>query len=46
LSGELPLPARAPFLGEHGEELLRDVLGYDAQRLQELRAEGAFGADG
>jgi crotonobetainyl-CoA:carnitine CoA-transferase CaiB-like acyl-CoA transferase len=45
LSGELPPPSRAPFLGEHGEELLRDVLGYDEGRLAALRAEGAFGSE-
>src|SRR3546814_13970741 len=26
---ELPLPTRAPTLGEHTEEVLVDVLGYD-----------------
>ena len=39
---ETPLTpgARAPTLGEHTEEVLRDV-GYDDQRLTELRENGA-----
>ncbi len=38
-------PARvaraAPLLGEHTEEVLRELLGYDAERLAMLRANGA-----
>jgi crotonobetainyl-CoA:carnitine CoA-transferase CaiB-like acyl-CoA transferase len=33
-------PGRAPFRGEHTELLLRELCGYDAARLDELRAEG------
>ncbi|HEX6351277.1 MAG TPA: CoA transferase [Candidatus Dormibacteraeota bacterium] len=37
-----PLRA-APVLGQHTEEVLREVLGYDAARIAELRAAGAVG---
>jgi crotonobetainyl-CoA:carnitine CoA-transferase CaiB-like acyl-CoA transferase len=30
-----------PLLGQHTEEVLRDVIGYDAQRVAALRAAGA-----
>ncbi|HEY9555480.1 MAG TPA: CaiB/BaiF CoA-transferase family protein [Acidimicrobiales bacterium] len=40
---ELPLPTRAPTLGEHTEEVLVDVLGYDAEHLADLRRAGALG---
>jgi crotonobetainyl-CoA:carnitine CoA-transferase CaiB-like acyl-CoA transferase len=43
LSGDLPPPARAPFLGEHTDEILRDVCGYQHERIAALRAAGAFG---
>lgn len=33
---------RSPLLGEHTDELLREVLGYDAERIETLRAAGAF----
>ena len=33
-----------PTLGEHTDEVLRDVLGYDAERIQHLRDTGALGA--
>lgn len=33
---------RSPTLGEHTDEVLRDVLGYDAGRVDQLRAAGAF----
>jgi crotonobetainyl-CoA:carnitine CoA-transferase CaiB-like acyl-CoA transferase len=39
----LPEPAKAPTVGEHTEAVLRDVLGYDARRIAELRAAGALG---
>ncbi len=35
---------RAPGLGEHTQAVLRDLLGYDAARIAELRDAGAFGA--
>ena len=40
---ELPLPARAPILGQHTDEVLREVLGYDDSRVEALRASGALG---
>jgi len=43
LSGDLPAPSRGPFLGEHTEDVLRDVLGWDAERTTALRDAGAFG---
>jgi crotonobetainyl-CoA:carnitine CoA-transferase CaiB-like acyl-CoA transferase len=43
LSGELPEPTRAPFLGEHTEELLQELCGYSEERTAELRGAGAFG---
>jgi formyl-CoA transferase len=33
--------ARSPLLGEHTEEILRDVLGYSADEIQNLKAVGA-----
>ena len=32
---------RSPLLGEHTEEILKDVLGYTAEELDEIRAAGA-----
>ena len=40
---EMPTPSRAPTVGEHNEEVLRQVLGYDADRIELLRREGALG---
>jgi crotonobetainyl-CoA:carnitine CoA-transferase CaiB-like acyl-CoA transferase len=39
----LPEPGMAPTVGEHGEQVLRRVLGYDAARIAALRASGALG---
>jgi crotonobetainyl-CoA:carnitine CoA-transferase CaiB-like acyl-CoA transferase len=36
-------PRPAPAAGEHQQEVLRDVLGYDADRIRALGASGAFG---
>ncbi len=33
---------RAPLLGEHNEELLKELMGYDAARVESLRAEGVI----
>jgi crotonobetainyl-CoA:carnitine CoA-transferase CaiB-like acyl-CoA transferase len=43
--GEAPpsAAARAPGVGEHGERILAEVLGYDAERIAALRAAGALG---
>jgi len=40
---ELPEPTRAPTVGQHTDEVLADVLGYDAAKIEELREAGAFG---
>ncbi len=43
-TGETRPPTRpAPMLGEHTDEVLRDLLGYDDARIGALRAEGAIG---
>ncbi len=43
LGGELPAPTKAPTLGQHTDEVLRDVLGYDDATIAAKRAAGAFG---
>ncbi len=37
---------RSPLLGEHTEEILRDVLKFSDDRIAEIRASGAIGAAG
>jgi formyl-CoA transferase len=34
---------RSPLLGEHTEEILRDVLRYDDKRIAQIKASGALG---
>jgi crotonobetainyl-CoA:carnitine CoA-transferase CaiB-like acyl-CoA transferase len=41
---DLPMPTRAPTVGEHTDAVLRDVLGYDDARIEALRASGALGS--
>jgi crotonobetainyl-CoA:carnitine CoA-transferase CaiB-like acyl-CoA transferase len=43
LGEELPVPSRAPKVGEHTDEVLADVLGYDASRVEQLRGDGVLG---
>jgi crotonobetainyl-CoA:carnitine CoA-transferase CaiB-like acyl-CoA transferase len=44
LVGEtLPVPTKAPTPGQHTDQVLRDVLGYDDAHIAELRAAGALG---
>ncbi len=43
LDVDLPVPERAPTVGQHTEEVLREVLGYDDDRVAALRATGALG---
>jgi crotonobetainyl-CoA:carnitine CoA-transferase CaiB-like acyl-CoA transferase len=43
LGEELPVPTRAPKVGEHTDEVLSDVLGYESSRVEELRGDGALG---
>jgi crotonobetainyl-CoA:carnitine CoA-transferase CaiB-like acyl-CoA transferase len=40
----LPTPSRAPTPGQHTDEVLAEVLGYDAARLEDLRRAGAIGS--
>ena len=40
---ELTVPDMAPTVGQHSDDVLRRVLGYDDQRLAALRASGALG---
>lgn len=40
---ELTVPDKAPTVGQHSDHVLRRVLGYDDERLAELRAAGALG---
>jgi len=43
VDGEMPVPTKAPTVGEHTEDVLKSVLGYDDERIASLRAGGAFG---
>jgi crotonobetainyl-CoA:carnitine CoA-transferase CaiB-like acyl-CoA transferase len=40
---ELPVPTKAPTVGEHTEAVLRDLLGWDDARITSAREAGAFG---
>lgn len=44
LSDSPPSIRRAPLLGEHTDEILREVLGYDEAEIHRLRQAGAFTA--
>jgi formyl-CoA transferase len=35
---------RSPLLGEHNEEILREVLGYDQNKITSMKSAGAFSA--
>jgi crotonobetainyl-CoA:carnitine CoA-transferase CaiB-like acyl-CoA transferase len=39
----LPDPEVAPTVGEHSEKVLREVLGYDADKIAKLREAGTLG---
>jgi len=39
------IPFRAPYLGEHNEEILRERLGYSAAQIDELYGRGAIVQD-
>jgi len=41
---ELPVPTMAPTLGQHTDDVLRGVLGYDDETIAARRKSGAFGA--
>jgi crotonobetainyl-CoA:carnitine CoA-transferase CaiB-like acyl-CoA transferase len=42
---DLPRPTRAPTLGQHTDEIIADVLGYDDDTAATKRQAGAFGKD-
>jgi crotonobetainyl-CoA:carnitine CoA-transferase CaiB-like acyl-CoA transferase len=43
LGEELPAPSVAPTAGEHSEAVLREVLGYDDEKIAQLKEAGVFG---
>ena len=43
LDEELPVPTKAPTVGQHTDEVLHDVLGYDDEVVAALRRSGALG---
>ncbi len=44
LSASPAVIKRSPLLGEHTDEVLKSVLGYDEAKLAAMRAAGAFSA--
>ena len=38
-----PMLTKAPTVGQHTDDVLRDVLGYDDDRIATLRSDGALG---
>lgn len=44
LSASPAVIKRSPLLGEHTDEVLKDVLGYDARQIDKLKTAGAFNA--
>jgi crotonobetainyl-CoA:carnitine CoA-transferase CaiB-like acyl-CoA transferase len=44
LDGGAPAAVRGPLLGEHTHELLRELCGYDGERLRGLTEAGVFGS--
>ncbi len=43
---QLPVPTHAPTVGQHTDEVLADILGWDAARIAESRAKGGLGGAG
>ena len=43
LDVDLPVPTKAPTVGQHSDEVLREVLGYSPARIAALRESGALG---
>jgi crotonobetainyl-CoA:carnitine CoA-transferase CaiB-like acyl-CoA transferase len=39
----LPMPTKAPTVGQHTEQVLRNVLGWNDEQIEVARAAGAFG---
>jgi formyl-CoA transferase len=44
LSDSVSEVRRSPLLGEHTDEILRDVLGFRAAEVDEVKASGALSA--
>ncbi len=42
VGADIPAPSKAPTVGEHTEQVLRDLAGYDDERIASLRASGAI----
>jgi formyl-CoA transferase len=42
LSASPAVIKRSPLLGEHTEDVLKNVLGYDAAKVEQLKSAGAF----
>ena len=42
----LPIPSHAPTIGQHTDEVLADLLGWDADRIADSRAKGGLGGAG
>jgi crotonobetainyl-CoA:carnitine CoA-transferase CaiB-like acyl-CoA transferase len=40
---EMPMPTRAPTVGQHTEQVLRETLGWTDEQIAKARAAGAFG---
>jgi crotonobetainyl-CoA:carnitine CoA-transferase CaiB-like acyl-CoA transferase len=40
---ELPVPTKAPEVGEHTDDVMSTVLGYSADKIKNLRDSGTFG---
>jgi crotonobetainyl-CoA:carnitine CoA-transferase CaiB-like acyl-CoA transferase len=43
LDVDVPVPTKAPTVGQHTDEVLHEVLGYDDARIAALREAGALG---
>ena len=43
VGAQLPEPSRAATLGEHSDEVLREVLGYTAEQIRALRDDEVVG---
>jgi len=41
---DVPIPEKAPTVGQHTDAVLRDVLGYDDAQVSALRQSGALGS--
>jgi len=41
---DLPTPSKAPTVGQHTEDVLRSVLGWDDAEIAAAQESGAFGS--